>query len=249
MRYPSLRQGLIGAWCPSLGATGYRLLDRSGYGNHGTLTNMNAGTDWVGNGDGLALDFDSSDDWVSIIDSRQWHQSDFSLCCFANFRGNGEADYGTVFSRDNGGTNWMFFSRDALSQSGKMSINFFDGANNPSISSLTALSLAVWYHVAFTVQANTASIYVNGKLEATGSIASWTRPIINNLQLGRWNLTGGRTMDGFIDDVRLYSRALTAAEVAILATRRRIGLEPKPPKLHFGDSLSSRRRKILTGLT
>jgi hypothetical protein len=42
------------------------LLDRSGYGNHGTLTNMDAGTDWVGSQYGWALDFDGVDDYVSI---------------------------------------------------------------------------------------------------------------------------------------------------------------------------------------
>jgi len=64
--YPSLRQGLVGAWCPSLGATGYTLHDQSGYNNHGTLTNMDAGTDWVASGDGLALDFDGANDYIDI---------------------------------------------------------------------------------------------------------------------------------------------------------------------------------------
>ena len=64
-RYASLRQGLVGAFCPSLGASGFSLIDRSGYGNHGVLTNMDPGTDWVASGNGLALDFDGSNDYVN----------------------------------------------------------------------------------------------------------------------------------------------------------------------------------------
>jgi Concanavalin A-like lectin/glucanases superfamily len=61
----TILQNLIGAWCPSLGPSGYTLLDRSGRGTHGTLTNMDAGTDWVGSPGGWALDFDGVNDFVS----------------------------------------------------------------------------------------------------------------------------------------------------------------------------------------
>ncbi len=47
-RYPTLWDGLIGAWCPSVqNPSGITLLDLSGYGRNGTLTNMDAPTDWV----------------------------------------------------------------------------------------------------------------------------------------------------------------------------------------------------------
>lgn len=58
--HPNLWDGLVGAWMPSLGVTGETLRDVSGNGNHGTLTNMDAATDWVGTSKGLALDFDGS---------------------------------------------------------------------------------------------------------------------------------------------------------------------------------------------
>ena len=44
---PDLWTGLPGLWMPSLGVTGDTLRDISGYGNHGTLTNMDPATDWV----------------------------------------------------------------------------------------------------------------------------------------------------------------------------------------------------------
>ena len=47
---PRLWDGVIGAWCPSLGPTGSRFHDFSRYGNWGTLTNMDPPTDWVVDG-------------------------------------------------------------------------------------------------------------------------------------------------------------------------------------------------------
>ena len=65
----ALRDAIVGAWSPWLGCTGYTLLDRSGNGSHGTLTNM-AGTAWTANTiagrSGSTLRFDGADDFVNI---------------------------------------------------------------------------------------------------------------------------------------------------------------------------------------
>ena len=45
--YPELWRGCVGAWNPGLGPTGLTLRDWSGFGNHGTLTNMELDTDWT----------------------------------------------------------------------------------------------------------------------------------------------------------------------------------------------------------
>ena len=63
--YPELWSGCVGAWAPCLGPTGTRLHDLSRYRNWGTLTNMDAATDWVVSGGRYALDFDGSNDYVS----------------------------------------------------------------------------------------------------------------------------------------------------------------------------------------
>ena len=64
--YSSLRQGLLGAWCPSLGATGYTLLDRSGRGNNGVLVNMDSQANWQTSGTGVGLVLDGTNDYVSL---------------------------------------------------------------------------------------------------------------------------------------------------------------------------------------
>ena len=52
---PNLWKGLVGAWMPSFGVTGNTLKDVSGNGNDGTLTNMDAASDWVATSKGLAI--------------------------------------------------------------------------------------------------------------------------------------------------------------------------------------------------
>ena len=64
--YPELWDGVVGAWCPSLGPTGLRLHDHSRRSNWGTLTNMDAATDWTLSGGQYALDFDGVDDYVPL---------------------------------------------------------------------------------------------------------------------------------------------------------------------------------------
>jgi hypothetical protein len=47
-QYPRFFEGLVGAWCPSVtGPTGLSLYNLQGRNNTGTLTNMDAPTDWV----------------------------------------------------------------------------------------------------------------------------------------------------------------------------------------------------------
>lgn len=82
----------------------------------------------------------------------------------------------------------------------------------------TTLATNTWYHVAATWDGSTARIYVNGVLDNTpeahaAPIGTDTRPVY----------LGGRTgftdvVAGTVDDVRFYDRALTATEIAALAS-------------------------------
>ena len=77
---PNLWKGLVGAWMPSFGVTGKTLKDVSGNGNDGTLTNMDAASDWVGTSKGLALDFDGVNDYVYLSGDCLKNSLSWSLC-------------------------------------------------------------------------------------------------------------------------------------------------------------------------
>ena len=67
---PVVSLGLIGQWNfeDTIGSS--TLVDSSGYGNSGTMTNMNTTDDYVAGhiGSSTGLDFDGSDDYISIPD-------------------------------------------------------------------------------------------------------------------------------------------------------------------------------------
>jgi hypothetical protein len=240
MRYHSLRQGLIGAWCPSLGATGYRLLDRSGYGNHGTLTNMDAGMDWVGRSVGTSLDFDGTNDFIDCGNSvnHQFSNSqNFSVSCWFVRRSSfpESALISCINSSDQG---W------SLSPSGN-ALRFPAYNTGPSV----AILLNVVYHAVAVNRNGTRELYLNGVINDSNNGGFITAANINTV-IGRYysNLNAFY-FNGWINDVRIYNRALTPAEIRLLASEPGIGLRPERVSVYFAESLSSRRRKILTGLT
>ena len=78
-----------------------------------------------------------------------------------------------------------------------------------------------WTHVAVVYDSQTMTLYVNGKpatvhqLPNPGPAAEFGGMIIGGHREGK-----GRNFDGFIDEVALWSRRLTADEIALLAAKR-----------------------------
>jgi len=73
---PQNNLGLVGYWDFDIGKNGITAYDRSGQGNHGTLTNMEATTDWVDGKVGQALSFDGVNDYVNAGNDSSLNISD-----------------------------------------------------------------------------------------------------------------------------------------------------------------------------
>jgi hypothetical protein len=75
-----------------------------------------------------------------------------------------------------------------------------------------------WHHVAGVYNGSQKLLYIDGALDAsadsTGSILASTY----NVNIGENNQATGRYFDGLIDDVRIYSRALSAEEIGDLVS-------------------------------
>ena len=82
----------------------------------------------------------------------------------------------------------------------------------------------VLYHIAGTYDGTSLLIYVNGVLEGNTSFAGATLPSSQPLCIGRYGASD-ETVKGSLGQVRLYKRALSAAEIQILAMPR-----PAPPQ-------------------
>jgi hypothetical protein len=237
--YPSLRQGLVGAWCPSLGASGLSLIDRSGRNNHGTLTNMAGQDNWRASGSGVALNFDGTNDYVSasapIVDNKvtllawayfasvptnypmvlQWRQSGSanSVNTFAILHRPAGDTYGGA-----SGSRIMFVANGAL-----VNTTF------PTV----PLVAAKWNCYCGVFDGTTQSLYVNGVVAGSSGVTSAVS-VTSAIRLVEIGNNAALTSDGYfngqVDDVRLYNRALTPAEIRLLASRRGIGLTPLPDR-------------------
>ena len=79
-----------------------------------------------------------------------------------------------------------------------------------------ALTADVWYHVAYTFDGSTHRLFVNGAAAGSGTEASPTgAPTV--VRFGFYGSMVAQLYSGRLDDVRLYDRVLTAAEIAALA--------------------------------
>jgi hypothetical protein len=86
-------------------------------------------------------------------------------------------------------------------------------SNYPNIAASSKISINAWTHLACTFDGTNLSIYVNGVLKATSSSPG----TIDEATGGRYvvgsdNATD-QTFKGRLDDVRLYNRSLSAAEI------------------------------------
>ena len=85
---------------------------------------------------------------------------------------------------------------------------------------LSTVATNTWYHVAATMSSSNITIYVNGvQVHQTANMGPITTfPSGNQFALGGCSGdTAGGGMTGMIDEVRVYNRVLTAAEVGSLA--------------------------------
>lgn len=234
--HPESWHGCVGAWAPCLGPTGLTLRDWGGFGNNGTLTNMDAGTDWIISGGRYCLDFDNTDDYVDCgASSRFAFTSPFSVACW--FNTNLVNDYQVFCSRFSGG-GWflgLYLSKVFLQCGG----TYNTAGGTPIVST--------WNHVCGTFDGTTIRCYLNGA--APDSIASAAPSSVSTaLRIGAYLTTSTAPTNGKLDDVRLYNRVLGTNEVKLLASRRGIAYELAPRRRSSVQVVAfNRRRRLLIG--
>jgi len=74
----------------------------------------------------------------------------------------------------------------------------------------TTIPLSTWTHIVGTYDGSTIRIYKNGTLAASTLWAGTVADMDRYLTVGGW--TSG-TWNGFVDDLRIYNRVLTASEI------------------------------------
>lgn len=249
----ALADGLIGYWSPWLGSSGYRLLDRTGRGNHGTLTNMDAGTDWVGSTirgrSGYVLDFDGSDDHVNVGNRGVYgfdFSSQFTLSAWIKTTGTSGGIIGKrVFA------GWYM----AIERANVLGLSLQGTSSAVMVNSVASgISDGNWHLVQATYIGNSnasgISLFVDGRAVSTttvlnSAVGSMTNAIdvcIGSITTNAFRFTGQ------IGEVAVWNRVLRLAENLDLY-RVGSGWYKPIPRSRFGfvPTTGVRRRRILCG--
>ena len=216
--------GAVGYWTLDE-ATGTSAVDSSGYGNVGTLVN---GPTHVSGKVANGLQFDGVSAYMRVATSSSLSVTNaFSIAAWVKLDAAGQ--WQTIVSKlVSEGVNAYPFSDYALmavaSGTGFVTrVSVTTAGSFNLLDSTNVVSYGAWHHLAGVYDGSTLKVFVdgvqNGSVLVSGTVSSNGQPLF----IGR-NGAGGDSMKGQLDDVRIFRRALSGAEVQALK-----GQAPLPP--------------------
>jgi hypothetical protein len=219
-----LLDGLIGYWRlnDAPGSTGAR--DWSGWGNNGTLNGLDPATVWVAAGpEGGTLSVQGKG-YVNVPTSASIDSitDQLTLAAWMNVQDPiPNMSYSTAISRQIGKTEEQHYHLSI--NSGYQAILFVNPTGGKVVvgSPNAPLPQQTWIHLAGTYDGRVARLYVNGKevanLPASGPFAAETNPLVLSGNGNDAAYAVSEFVQGMLDDVMLYRRALSADEIARIA--------------------------------
>ena len=198
--------GLVAAYTFAEG-TGGTTADVSGNGNVGTLA---GGTAWSTAGRfGKALSFDGVNDLVSIADAPTLDLT-AGMTIEAWVNPSALSGWRTVALK--GAAGGLAYALYAHDQTPRPAGYVNTGGGDQSAAGTSALPIGTWSHLAVTLGGGTLRLYVNGVQVGSSAVSGTIRTSTDALTLGG-NTVWGEWFAGLLDEVRIYNRALTQAEI------------------------------------
>jgi chitodextrinase len=178
--------------------------DLSGHGNHGTVSN----TTWATQGKfGKALSFNGSNALVTIPNSPSLQlTSGMTLEAWVNPLSAAAGWKDLIYK---GNDNYYL---EAMTPSGVPAIGVTLGPTHPEAFAPSPLPLNTWTHLAATYDGVMLRLYINGSQVASLSAPGTIITSANPLQIGGDSIWG-QFFQGTIDEVRVYSVALTPGQI------------------------------------
>jgi chitodextrinase len=187
--------------------SGTTLTDSSGNNNTGTLMN---GPVWTAAGkNGGALQFDGSNDLVRVNDS-----SSLDLSAAATFEAwvyptAAPSGWRTIVQKE---ADAWFFTASSGGGNQPATGGTFAGNCCTVVTAVSALAASTWTHVAATYDGAQLRVFINGTQVASTPRTGTYEVNANPLWIGG-NALYGENFQGRLDDLRIYARALSAAEI------------------------------------
>jgi len=218
---------LVAYWDFNDGA-GITLTDKSIYGNNGVIT----GATWVDGIEGKALNFNGTSDYVEIVENGSLDiLNEITISAWVNFDVVDSGSVGTWDSTDNGiiSKQQAYYLTEAYTATANLTVNGGGSANVTEGKTNLNGFLGQWIHIAGTINGNMGKIYVNGALDSSFTNSSLLTESDSAVRIG-W-VSYSRYLDGQIDEIKIYNRALNSTEIQYLFNNP--GLPPvgEAPKL------------------
>ncbi|MHC4594428.1 MAG: LamG-like jellyroll fold domain-containing protein [Planctomycetota bacterium] len=212
----------------NIGLAGHYKLDQdatdsSGNNNHGAL---GGDPQWVAGKIGSALDFDG-DDYVDLGNPSQLDFGTGSWSVSAWMKMPASTDNSNIFSKggdNSGGIRYMLNVSETDDH--KACLTLDDNVTKVQSTSSVTVDDGQWHHIVGLRDGSSLRLYVDGALDGTNTLAAGydlSGTSQANAYIGAgWNFDTSvvqKFLIGMIDDVRIYSQALSAEEIAWLAGR------------------------------
>jgi len=208
---------LVGHWCPSFtGPSSLHVQELSGQSNHGAFSGMDANTAWVTSGGKGAISFGGGTQAVQTRNTITW--GSFDIFCFTAW----------INPTNTTGTKG-FIGVDTNGQGPEFrlngtQLNFLNQGALNLVTNAGAVSASTWSCVGINYNNRTFAYetFINGRIVSTGTGANGFT--ISNLS--KMQISAGAVSDawsGFIDDVRLYGRALSSSQISAMYDLERAG--------------------------
>lgn len=218
-----LTSGLVGYWTfdgADTSWTANTTVDKSTSGNTGTMTNMSTTSSPAIGKIGQGFNFDGVNDYVNAGNGNSLNiVGNITISAWVKFDNTNDVDI--IVSRDNGGpgdaTAWSYeFGREITTN--KLFL-YSDGSGGEyqSVNSSSSITDTSWHHIAVTKNGSVVTFFIDGALDNSATMTQTFPSTSHSLHIGTENYSATtEKFDGLIDDVRVYNRALSAAEIKIL---------------------------------
>jgi len=194
---------LVGYW-PFDEGVGEDAEDASGNGHDGVLE---GNADWVAGKFDKALDFGAGDGYVVVPDDDALDLTE-DLTYMGWFNLN-EVIAGQRRLMSKNDSIFLLFDFGAAD-----SLDLLVKPNNDFAESTTSFEVGEWYHFAGTYDGDSLRMYINGELEGEANGVPEIAASDLDIWIGADDYTPGvTTFPGILDDIRIYSKALSEEEI------------------------------------
>jgi len=198
---------LVGWWTFDEGA-GTTAFDASGNGNDGIL---NGDPEWVEGIYGGAIAFDGDGDFVDCgADDSLVIRDEITVACWIKV---------AAFTRTWEAIIAMGDDSYRMSRGPGTGDSIHFGCNGPSggnLDATTVVTTDTWRHVVLVYDGVNKYVYIDGVEDARVASTGQINISSYNLHIGQNSQQGNRFLEGLVDEVRIYNRALTPDEVQII---------------------------------